>query len=97
MTGTEKYCTDLNLYPEGGQIELEDAIYDVDYEYEPADSSTGTRGGWMVKAELISFTLGGKKLDRYFAVEITCEAEVNAEEEKAAKDYAACHLNGAPT
>ncbi|MCH8240822.1 MAG: hypothetical protein IIB62_12410 [Proteobacteria bacterium] len=94
---TEKYCTDFNLYPEGGLIEIEDAVYEIDYEYEQADSSTGERGGWMVSAELQSWMLGNKVLDRLFAVMITSEEEVEEQESIASMDYLACHLNGAPT
>ena len=94
---TEKYCTDFNLYLEGGLIETEDAVYVIDYEYEQADSSTGERGGWMVSAKLQSWMLGNKVLDRPFAVMIASKAEIEEQEERAAEDYKACHLNGAPT
>ncbi len=92
---TEFYCTDLNLYFDAGSIELEDAVYSLDYEFEPRDPTVGEPGGWKVNAELVSFMLGGRKCDRYFAIEITCTAEVEEQESRAALEYAAVHLDQA--
>ncbi len=89
----EKYATDLNLYWEGGQLELEDALYDVTFEWQRDDDSVGYRGGWEVTAELVSFSMGGHTLlDRDWAVTLASTGEIEAAELTAAAMYENDHL-----
>jgi hypothetical protein len=89
----EIYATDLNLYWEGGQLELEDALYDVTFEWQRDDDSVGYRGGWEVTAELVSFSMGGHTLlDRDWAVTLASTGEIEAAELTAAAMFEHDHL-----